>query len=86
MTRQVAYERVATYFRKLAGLALGIVVLGALAGLAIGSSNARALVWVVAGILAVGTLAISLVEGSRYQRAADRAGDSREGASGAQNG
>lgn len=78
MTRQVGYERVAAYFRRLAWLAIGVAVLGALAGLAIGSTEASAVVWVIAGILAVGTLAISLVESRRYQRAAELAGGSKE--------
>lgn len=78
MIRQVGYERVATYFRKLTWLAVGIAVLGALAGLEIGSTEAQTVVWVIAGILAIGTLAISLVERRRYQRAAELAGGSKE--------
>jgi hypothetical protein len=78
MIRQVGYERVATYFRKLTWLALGIAVLGALAGLVFRGTEARAFVWIIAGILAAGTLAISLIESRRYQRAAELASGSRE--------
>jgi len=78
MTPQVAYERVAAYFRKLSWLAIGIAAFGGLAGLAIGSTQARTVVWVVAGVLAVGTLAIGLVESDRYERAAEAAGDSKD--------
>jgi hypothetical protein len=78
MTRQVAYERVAAYFRKLAWSAIGIAALGGLAGLAIGSTEARMVVWVVAGVLSVGTLVIGLVESDRYERAAESAGVSKD--------
>lgn len=74
MTRQVGYERVATYFRKLAWFAVGVALLGTLAGLATESTQPRTIIWVIAGILAVGTLAISLVQSRRYQRAAELAG------------
>lgn len=78
MMRQVAYDRVAAFFRKLAWVAIGVAVLGALAGLAIGSAGARIAVWLITGILAFGTLTISVVESRRYQRAADSGGGSGE--------
>jgi hypothetical protein len=86
MIQQARYERVAAYFRKLAGLALGIMVLGALAGLAIGHNEARVIVWIIAGILAVGTIAISVVESYRYQRATEFHCGSREVRPGDKNG
>jgi hypothetical protein len=78
LTPHVAYDRVAAYFRKLTWFAIGIAALGGLAGLAIGSTQARTVVWVIAGVLAVGTLAIALVESDRYERAAEVARDSED--------
>lgn len=78
MIKQVAYERVAAYFRTLVWLAIAVASLGVLAGLAIGNTSAQTVVWVVTGVLAVGTLAIALLESRRYQRAAESAGDSRD--------
>ena len=78
MTRQAEYERVAAYFHKLAWFAMGIAALGALSGLAAEGTQPRTVIWVIAGILTVGTLAISLVQSRRYRRVAELAGGSKQ--------